>query len=259
MTCEDRVAGCLLGGAIGDCLGAPYEGRTLPFAFALPEVWRTTDDTQLTLATARAVAREGRADPACIATEYVSEFRARRLTGLGASTYKALSDLAAGAHWALAGRRGEMAAGNGAAMRVAPLAFVLNVEVDSERRILRDICRITHHSDEAYAAALAVVAAIARPGGSLDEVAATLPDSLTRDRLRRCAELPPTASIQQVANITGTSGHAAESVPLAISSAWLAARIPFEQLIESVVEQGGDTDTNASITGQVVGARLGQS
>jgi hypothetical protein len=39
-----------------------------------------------------------------------------KLTGLGASTLKALRDLQVGAHWALSGWSGEYAAGNGAAM-----------------------------------------------------------------------------------------------------------------------------------------------
>ena len=73
-----------------------------------------------------------------------------KVTGLGSSTLKALRDLQAGAHWALSGARGEYAAGNGAAMRAAPLAFFLDPAVDADRTRLRDIARITHHHDEAY-------------------------------------------------------------------------------------------------------------
>lgn len=41
----------------------------------------------------------------------------------------------------------ERAAGTGAAMRIAPLAFLLD-PLDPEQRVtLRDVCRITHHSD----------------------------------------------------------------------------------------------------------------
>src|SRR5262245_24138963 len=66
--------------------------------------------------------------------------------GLGSSTLKALRDLSAGAHWALAGARGEYAAGAGAAMRIAPLAFLLDPASADDRVLIRDVARITHHS-----------------------------------------------------------------------------------------------------------------
>src|SRR5262249_56987659 len=84
--------------------------------------------------------------PAAIADHFAHWFRQGRVTGVGASTLKALRDLAAGAHWALAGRKGERGAGNGAAMRVAPLAFCLDPEEPEQRTALRDVCRVTHHN-----------------------------------------------------------------------------------------------------------------
>src|SRR5665213_3298616 len=98
-----------------------------PFTVDLTYAWSLTDDTQLTLATCEAIVAHGRVDPECIAAEFAREFRAGMLTGLGASTYQALESLAAGGHWALVGRKGDQAAGNGAAMRIAPLAFCLDL------------------------------------------------------------------------------------------------------------------------------------
>src|SRR5438552_12980525 len=79
---------------------------------------------------------------------------------MGSSTLKALHDLDAGLHWALAGAKGEMSAGNGAAMRIAPLAFHLDPTVARDRQVIRDVCRITHHNEEAYVGALAIVVAV---------------------------------------------------------------------------------------------------
>ena len=112
--------------------------------------------------------------------------RRGRIRGIGSSTLKALRDLEAGAHWALAGAKGERAAGNGAAMRAAPLAFVLDPEDARDRATFRDACRITHHHDEAYAGALAVMLAIREVlrEGTEDFVASVvehLPDSAVRD------------------------------------------------------------------------------
>ena len=74
------------------------------------------------------------------------------MSGLGSSTLKPLRELQVGGHWALVGRSGEYAAGNGAAMRIAPLAFKQQVD----RQTLKDICSITHKNDEAYTGALAI-------------------------------------------------------------------------------------------------------
>src|SRR4051794_30405994 len=123
---EDRVLGCILGGAIGDALGGPYEGQPGPLTVQPDLPWGLSDDTQLTLATCEAIIATGAITPASIADRFTAWFRSGRITGMGASTLKALRDLSAGAHWALAGRKGDRGAGNGAAMRVAPLAFCID-------------------------------------------------------------------------------------------------------------------------------------
>ena len=223
--------------------------------------WHLTDDTQLTLATCEAVTQE-EPDPAVIAGSLLRWFRARRLTGLGASTLKALRDLNAGAHWALAGRQGEHAAGNGAAMRIAPLAFCVDPCTRDGRRLIRDVCRITHQNDEAYAGALAVVLAIRGATElstpiSLDRVAADLPDSSVRDRLAIYAGLPPQVSLADAAMRYGTSGYVVESVPFALFAAWRLNELGFAEMLNQVIIVGGDTDTNASLACQISGAALG--
>ena len=195
---KDQIGGCLFGGAIGDAMGGPYEGRSPPILLSDSAPWYLSDDTQLTLATCEAIIATGKPLPEAIAQSCVAWFRARRLRGIGASTLKALRDLTAGAHWALAGRKGERAAGNGAAMRIAPLAFCLNPNRPEARTLIRDVCRITHHNEEAYVGALAVVRAvfiittdswISGPR-LLSLVADGLPGTEVRARLRQMASLP---------------------------------------------------------------------
>lgn len=101
----------------------------------MPGDWSGTisDDTQLTLATCESVIAAGGVRPEEVANAFISWYRAGRITGIGASTLKALRELDGGMHWALAGAKGEMSAGNGAAMRVAPLAFLLDPAVPSAR------------------------------------------------------------------------------------------------------------------------------
>ncbi len=261
----DRIVGCLIGGAIGDAMGSACEGLTPPIQIDDLCAWHVTDDTQLTLATCAAITTAQQVDPPAIAEAFASAFRGGRVSRMGASTYQALEGLAAGGHWALVGRKGEQAAGNGAAMRVAPLAFCLDLEISLDRRILRDICRITHHHDEAYVGALAVVLAVNRAWNGLwtggpglaSLVARELPDSRVRDRLREFENLPTTKSMDSIAAQFGNSGYVAESVPFALLAAQRAEGSDFHECLRQIIETGGDTDTIASIAGQVIGCALG--
>jgi len=258
----DAVAGCFFGGAIGDAAGTAFENeqqqrQTDAFDF---NSWRLSDDTQLTLATCEAILSFKSPDPEAIAKALLRWHRQRRLTGLGASTLKALRDLEAGNHWALSGRGGERAAGNGAAMRIAPLAFIVDPEEDAGRRLIRDVARITHQNDEAYVGSLAVVFAIhaARVGPfQITEIASKLPDTLVRDRLREIAALPVEVGIVEAASRFGASGYVVESVPLALFAARQAEEIGYTAMLQELLSAGGDADTNASIAGQIVGARIG--
>lgn len=264
---EGRVVGCIMGGAIGDALGGPYEGQPGPVVMQPDAPWHLSDDTQLTLATCEAVCTAGVVSPASIADVFLRWYRQGRVTGVGASTLKALWDLAAGAHWASSGRKGERGAGNGAAMRVAPLAFLLNPECSEQRTVLRDICRITHHNDEAYAGAVAVVVAVRtmafgkwRPGDNLPMlVAESLPETMVRERLLAVGSLNPAMCAWEVGRQFGCSGYVAESVPLAIFAAGKIGQYGFQEVLREVIGPGGDTDTTASITGQIAGALVGLS
>lgn len=251
MFSADSILGSIAGGAIGDTLGGLSERGTLSIS----------DDTQLTLATCEAIVEAGAADPASIASSLLRWYRAGKVSGLGSATLKALRDLEAGAHWALAGARGEMAAGNGAAMRIAPLAFVLDPSVPHHRVTLRDVCRITHHSDEAYIGGLAIIVALhGTHAGSLwplARVADQLPDSRVKDRLLEVAALPPGIPIAEVVSRFGASGYVVETVPLALLLADRIVSTSFHLLLQEAAKLPGDMDTICSIAGQVAGARIG--
>lgn len=259
---RDTVKGCILGGAIGDAAGASSEGLASAAATSWRQAnWSLTDDTQLTLATCEALL-ELSPQPQVIAESLLRWFRERRLVSLGASTLSALRGLNAGGHWALVGRAGEGAAGNGAAMRIAPLAFCTDPFTNDGRRLIRDVCRITHRNEEAYIGALAVVMAIQRAAQgrfSLDGVVAHLPDSLVRDGLIRYVNLKGQPRSLHAGQEFGVSGFVAESIPFALFAADAVAELGFTEMLNQVIMAGGDTDTNASIAGQVAGARLGFS
>ena len=257
---HDRIAACLLAGALGDAIGSAFEGRESIAGFDWPDTLHISDDTQLTLATCESIIDRGAVDPESIAKQFAAWHRDRRITGVGASTLKALVELEAGGHWALVGASGERAAGNGAAMRIAPLAFLLDPEVAADRQIIRDVSRITHRNDEAYVGALAILRSIrylwsgscAREG-LLPSLLKSLPDSRVRERLIEVQQ--DSLTIEQYAYRFNSSGYVVDSVPLAI----LAATNSNDLLstLRQLIQCGGDTDTIASMFSQLFGAACG--
>ena len=86
--------------------------------------------------------------------------------------------------------------------------------------------------------------------------AAARPDTQVRDRLRAIAK-QPRVPIAEIGRRSGASGWVVESVPLALVAAERVDPDDVMAIMRTIVQIGGDTDTIASIAGQVVGARLG--
>ena len=195
-------------------------------------------------------------NPESIAVRMTDWFRDRRISGIGASTLKSLTELNAGGHWAMVGTTGERSAGDGAAMRIAPLAFFLDPTIDTERTTIRDVCRITHRNDEACLGALAILHSINR--GALDRelieyLISQLPDSRIRDRFIEIHSKNMTAA--QLASRYEPSGYVVNSVPLSILISIESETVL--DSIKSIVEFGGDTDTISSMFGHLFGAIYG--
>jgi ADP-ribosyl-[dinitrogen reductase] hydrolase len=66
----------------------------------------------------------------------------------------------------------------------------------------------------------------------------------------------PPGDIRSIARM-GTNGYVINSVPFSIYAATQAAKIGLHDMYKSIIEAGGDTDTNASLAGQIAGALLG--
>src|ERR1043166_3300515 len=92
---SERVLGCVLGGAVGDALGAPFEGlwgRCIPAPAVLLAGYgeyegfprgQYTDDTQLTVATLRSIVRLGHLDPEHVARSIDRLWRTQEVVGPG--------------------------------------------------------------------------------------------------------------------------------------------------------------------------------
>ena len=269
MKISDRFKGCIMGGAIGDAYGSCHE-NVLPiqnlketyFLYGKPEsedmIWGITDDTQLTIATCEAITENESLDAEIFAKKYLEFYKSRKLTGLGSSTLKAMQELEVGGHWSQVGRKGEYAAGNGSAMRVAPLAF----ETKVSRDFIRNFSIITHHNDEAYVGALSVFLAIqAIIEGTwtglenlLEIIIEQIPDTRVRDRLITINKL--NCDVIEVGKL-GSDGYVVNSIPLAIAYASMVPKLGLHNMYKQIISLGGDTDTNCSIAGQIAGAFIG--
>jgi len=268
MTKAQRFKGCILGGAIGDAWGSAFENQAEVredtfYLFDEPTTkapdWVITDDTQLTLATIEAMTLDESINPVSIANQFLKYYKKRILKGLGSSTLKALRELEVGGHWSQVGRRGEYAAGNGAAMRIAPLAFVKGI-TDAQ---IRDICAITHHNDEAYIGARCIVLAIQEilsenwdgQSNLIEKIIPQIPDTRIRDKL---IEIKDVKSLEAIGAL-GNDGYVVNSIPLAIAAANQISDLGMENMFTKLIEIGGDTDTNCAIAGQITGAFIGDS
>lgn len=254
---DEKVKACLLLGALGDAYGSKYEQSDIPAGDAH---WFFTDDTQLTMATCESIMEKGEVNPEHLAQTFRRWYRDRRVTGLGASTLKALVELVGGGQWWAVGAKGEMAAGNGAAMRIGPLAFILDPKKDEDRETIENVCRITHHNEEAYLGALAVVWAIRLVQNTqqnfIPAVIKALPDSRVRNRLEAITQQPG-LRIRDIGKKFGSSGYVVDSIPLALFAAQQAPALGIQNMMKEIVAAGGDTDTNCAIAGQVAGVFMG--
>lgn len=267
MTKAERFEGCIIGGAIGDAWGSGFENQfeqeddtfyLVGNPYVKMPTWGITDDTQLTLATIEAIIEGDKVRPETVANKFLHYYKKRKLRGIGASTLKSLKELELGGHWSQVGRKGEYAAGNGAAMRIAPIAFKEEV-TNSE---IRDICIITHNNDEAYVGARCVVIAIREiikgnwngESNLIELIIEQIPDTRVRDRLIQIKDIESLDEIGQI----GNDGYVVNSIPLAIAAANKIREIGIQGIYSQLIKIGGDTDTNCSIAGQIAGSLVGR-
>lgn len=253
----DKVKACLLTGALGDAFGSRFELSDIP---AGDDAWMFTDDTQLTCATCESILEKRKADPAHLAKTFERWYKQQGLVGITASTLMAMVNLQSGATWSTCGDKGDHASGNDAALRTAPLAFILNPLSTADRKLLRDISRITNHNEDAYHGALAMLLAIRFAQNNsqnfIPNVIRHLPDGPLRDRLIAVSEVPG-ATIRDIARKFGNKSHVLESIPFALFAAMQADHLGLPAMLNAIASAGGDTDTNCALAGQLVGVRLG--
>ncbi len=270
------ILGCLLGTAIGDALGLPYEnlsparGRRL---WGEPEHYRlwfgrgmTSDDTDHTCMVAEAWwAAQGDGVNLEHFVAILEQSLKRWLLTFPAGIGKAT--LYAGIRsWLKRTPSGVMSAGNGAAMR----SSILGVLAEDDATLTHAVTlssQLTHRDARAVRAAL-LVARAARWGLHND------PDFVAfwqacQHHIERDDELlmwgkkvgssllQPSLEFAREHFPKGVSGYAYHTVPMALHLCFSRDPRDIVLTLQDAVRCGGDSDTLAAITGGIAGAWLG--
>lgn len=274
----ERYRGALLGLAVGDALGAPFEGlrpgwfgsveEMVGGGFHGVEPGQWTDDTSMALCLAESLIECGGFDPADQLTRYLKWYREGHLSskehcfGIGGTTREALDRFEETGEPQY-GSTDSSRAGNGSIMRLAPvpLFFARRPEEAIERSA--ESSRTTHGTTNAvdacrYFGALLVGAV---NGAGKDE--------LLSERYTPVPgywdELPLTPEIEEVAagsfkrrelpDIEG-SGYVVRSLEAAL---WAFHKSDsFREGCRMAVNLGDDTDTTGAVYGQLAGAFYGE-
>ncbi|MEO0602164.1 MAG: ADP-ribosylglycohydrolase family protein [Myxococcota bacterium] len=256
---DDALHGALLGTAVGDALGLPYEGLRAETIARLAPDWLVpfddgvvSDDTEQTWLVVEALRESGGdrlAFRSALARGLGRWFRALP-PGVGLGTARALLKLSVGVPPT---HSGVWSAGNGPAMRAAPLGLL--APDDDLDAWVEEASRITHTDPRAIDGAR-IVAHAARGGRS---VASTLPE-LARDpafseAMRVAVSGPPNDVVEHLGIRGFVSGFVVHAVPVAIA-VWLT-HDDLRDTVEAAVRLGGDTDTVGAIAGALTGASRG--
>lgn len=295
LNAADRLTGCLLGQALGDALGFVVEARPPEVAEAYVRDWllagragdrahtdypfgQYSDDTQLARELLISVREADGWNPAAFAARIAELFRTGADVGAGEGTRGAAGRLLAGSSWLESGTPPPYA-GNGSAMRAAPLGVLFARDPAALRAAAREQSRITHLDPRCAAGAVAVAGAtlLAAAPGPLD----------SRELLRRLSAwvaaedasvaravagvedwlpLAPGAAAARLraegldpGHVSPWLGVSAFVTPSVAWSLYAFLRTPddYWATVCTAIAVGGDTDTMGAIAGALAGARLG--
>jgi poly(ADP-ribose) glycohydrolase ARH3 len=290
----DKFRGALLGGLVGDVIGAAVEAespgyirktfqnldqilalKSVPEIFTGEwEVGRFTDDTQMTICVAEWLIADDTKSGRKLLEHFCQAYEPWRHYASG--TRMILETFPnAKEHWT------ELATmmfpqgsyGNGSVMRVAPVGLLYHNDLDAIIETARFSSMVTHSHRLAIQGAVVQATAVANAvRGVMDrqQFLKTLALALShfedlgqdttgyKKSLGRISQgLKQSVPPGKMSTLLGNGIKAEEAVPMSIYC-YLANPDSYERAVESAVFLGGDTDTIASMTGAISGAALGE-
>jgi poly(ADP-ribose) glycohydrolase ARH3 len=247
---RSRMRGAMVGCLLGDAFGRPLEGishhdRRLPRLVERRRSGRDplgcSDDAEMMILVAESLVDAARLDPP-------------HLLRWMAANYDPARGYGRGTRLALASGVPSPSIGNGAAVRVVPIAWLADHDV-------RAAARVTHGSAVAVDAAVVFAHAVANALGGRHFFAASLGanEPALADRLTLVDRLVASAaSTDEAVRALGNGVPAMESVPLAIFC-FLRWGPSFEEVVVHSALAGGDVDSIAAMSGSLAGASVGEA
>jgi poly(ADP-ribose) glycohydrolase ARH3 len=219
-----------------------------------------TDDTEMMIALAESLIDRGRIDEQSLAAAFLDRFDPTR--GYGRGTRQVLDLWRRGEPVETAAAQifgGEGSRGNGAAMRVAPVAVRFAGDPARLEAEVELSARVTHCHPIGIDSAQVQAAAIAAAARGDDVLVAAGRVARTHElksALRRVDALRgPKPDPRAAAAELGNESAGDRSVPTAVLAA--ISQGTFEEAVTFAVHCAGDADTIAAMTGAIAGARDG--
>ncbi|WP_242339321.1 MULTISPECIES: ADP-ribosyl-[dinitrogen reductase] hydrolase [Anaeromyxobacter] len=254
---RDRARAAFLGAAVGDALGATVEFMTASEIRASLGVHReitgggwlhlrpgtVTDDTEMSLCLARAIDAAGSWSLRGAADALAGWLRAGPVD-VGSTCRRGLRRYMLDG--TLEGPPHDGDAGNGAAVRMPPVALLSLGDPAMLRRVALEQGHLTHHHPLSDAACLLVgeLVQLGCLGLSLRRLGAAAAALVTAEPRFRFAPYPGLAT-----------GYVVDTLQTVLH--FFFATRSFEECLIAVVNQGGDADTTAAIAGAIAGAYHG--
>ncbi|MCK5707834.1 MAG: ADP-ribosylglycohydrolase family protein [Candidatus Aureabacteria bacterium] len=272
---KDRLKGVLLGTAIGDALGLPFEGLSsniIKKKFKDKETFYffgnkgvVSDDTELSALLAQSLLKSN--DDLSKLVKYFKRsllgWFLRLPWGIGYGTLRSCLKIAFGFKKTGAPLG---SAGNGAAMRASILGVYIND--NKEKRLLfgKNVAVITHLDKRAVEGAqfIAEVSAILSNSLSLNDLYPVIDDAKTvienkllNEAVNNAIELAKkNTTLDEAVKILKNTGYIVNTTGLVTFCFLSFGKNPINA-IYNIILAGGDTDTNAAIIGAWLGAYYG--
>jgi ADP-ribosyl-[dinitrogen reductase] hydrolase len=269
---RERVVGCVLGLALGDALGAPFEFRRrgeIPDPLPAFEQGRTglapgqwTDDTAMARNLCRSLTERGQLDTDDVLRRHL-DWLATDPPDVGNLTRRVLGGIRDGvpdaAERYVSERGPEVSAGNGSVMYCAPLGAFRATRAELLVEEAPSLSAITHWDERCRTACLAVtlaVAALVRGQPHRKAVERAVGTVLNREGGEELEYL--VAEAGRARSLDGPDmGFTLFTAGIGLQVA--AEGMTLEEGLRYVVSLGGDTDTNGAVTGGLLGALHGRA